>query len=53
MSSIWTKKHTSDEKKTLRSAEPERDPHPDDPYTIESVRGALTGLVQQLTPVQK
>ena len=26
-------------------------PHPDDPYTIESVRNALTGLIKQLTPV--
>jgi len=24
-------------------------PHPDDPYTIESVRNALVGLVEQLT----
>jgi hypothetical protein len=23
-------------------------PHPDDPYTFESVRGALSGLIQQL-----
>ena len=24
-------------------------PHPDDPYTVESVRNALSGLIQELT----
>ena len=28
--------------------EREGSPHPDDPYTVESVRNALTGLLQQL-----
>jgi hypothetical protein len=27
--------------------------HPDDPYTIESVRNVLSGILQQLAPVEK